>query len=87
MTNQSIKTAIIFSEFPESIRFIVLEGDLSHLHETYINGDSDEDKQDELLQLMYNEDYKEEKFTEYDISEFRQVIMDGAKLIECGFIL
>ena len=81
------KTCIIFVEVPEDVKYYVVDGDQQHLHGTYINdGDSSEDKQDELSNLIYDE-HGNNKLVDHSISDFRKFIINNAYLIECGFIL
>lgn len=58
----SVSTILIYDQCGEAnIQFTVLPGDLSHLHDTYINKACGQDddvkaKQDELCDLLFTED-------------------------------
>jgi hypothetical protein len=79
-----MKTAVIWNEI-EELKYAVIDGDLSKYHDLYINSIVDQDKEellDELIELQGNWD--DSIFC--SIEQFRQAIVDGAKLVECGFI-
>ena len=80
-----MKTAIIFSEVPESVYYLVLDGDYSRFNNVYINS---EDSTDEAKDEMYSILYPEHRLVhEVSLEEFRLAIVDGAFLIEAGFLL
>ncbi len=80
-----MKTAIIFSEVPESVYYLVLDGDYSRFNNVYINS---EDSTDEAKDEMYSILYPEHRLVPgVSLEEFRLVIVDGAFLIEAGFLL
>lgn len=82
-----MKTAIVYFEVPEYVRYFVVDGDYSHLHEVYVNSvNSDEKLQQELNDLVYGSDgYVQLKML--TVQEFAQHIREGAVLIEAGFYL
>jgi len=84
-----MKTVIIYETFTEALKFYVADGDYSHLDKVFINSiDSDNDKQDELSNLFY--DQQTGDFTEFAHSgteEFPvQAVKDGAIVIVAGFL-
>ena len=80
-----MKTAIIFSEVPESVYYIVLDGDYSRFNNVYINS---ENSTDEATDEMYSILYPEHRLVHgVSLEEFRLAIVDGAFLIEAGFLL
>ena len=75
---------MIYGTFGEEpIRFAVLNGDYTHLDGCYINVTEDEAKVDELSNLLFNEDgnYK----ISFKAKFPRKVVVNGAKVIVCGF--
>ena len=81
-----MKTAIIFNEVPETISYFVVDGDHGELDGVYINETEDETLTDKLYTPLFGEDgyFKYKKLT---LEQFRQEIIDGAYLIEVGFIV
>ena len=80
-----MKTAIIFSEVPESVYYLVLDGDYSRFNGVYINS---EGSTDEAKDEMYSILYPEHRLVHgVSLEEFRLAIVDGAFLIEAGFLL
>jgi hypothetical protein len=51
-----MKTLIIWDEMDGEIEFVLLDGDYSHLNRVYCNAGKDEEKEEELYNLMYNEE-------------------------------
>ena len=84
-----MKTAAIFFEVPENVKYLVFDGDKRHLHGPYIKGsNSEETKIKELSELIYNEKgYVRENVIFHSLEEFRQAVAAGSYLIECGFYL
>lgn len=73
------KTVMIFDN-EEGIDFLVLEGDFSQLNGQYLNAEGDE----LLAELMYDNVTGEPKVK--FLKEFPlQAVLDGAKVIVCGF--
>ena len=80
-----MKTAIIFSEVPESVYYIVLDGDYSRFNNVYINSENSTDEaQDDMYSVLFPE---HKLVTGVSLEEFRLAIVDGAFLIEAGFLL
>ena len=76
---------MIFNQFGFGLTYHVFEGDHSHLHGIYING---EKNWDELNSLIYgNSEGEPEMLNEVSSQELAKAIVKGAKLIECGFHL
>lgn len=84
----SVKTAVIFNQFEEGISYHLFDGDHSNLHMVYINGDHEEKQIDDLLYLMYGSiDGNGEIKNNVELLEWREEVLKGAKVIECGFWL
>lgn len=81
-----MKTAFIYFEVPERVSYFVEEGDHRHLNGVYINGESDEEKQDQLNAILFDKDWNN-KFSPISLEEFREEIVKGAFLVEVGFYL
>lgn len=80
-----MKTAIIWNEI-EDLKYVVVDGDYTHLHGVYINmADNDPDKERELSGLVYDEEFCF-KHQPLLLDAFADAIRDGAALIECGFL-
>lgn len=81
-----MKTAIIYQEIPENTHLFVVDGDYSHLHDVYINTMENQEKQNELNNLIYDEkEYHKHKVV--SILEIKNAVRDGAELIMCGCCL
>jgi hypothetical protein len=80
-----MKTAIIYNQFEEGISYHVINGDYSHLHSVYVNGD-EEEKEDQLLEIIQDSEGYATK-GKVSLDQFAEAISAGAKLIECGFYL
>ena len=80
-----MKSAIIWNEI-ETLRYAVVEGDWREFEGVYINAcDSDQDKVDRLLALVYDETYRQTlNFCTIDV--FAEAIRNGAVAVECGFL-
>jgi hypothetical protein len=83
-----MKTAVIYNEI-EELKYYVFEGDLRNFQDIYINMcvpekffDRPEEYEKLCEQLLINITYA----TPVTIEEFRQAILTGAYLIECGFL-
>jgi hypothetical protein len=84
-----VETVIIYDQVgQEDISFLVVPGDVSHLHGTYINYSSDYENIDELDKLIYKYNEKGEyigikpRLTEFPVDAVKR----GAKVIVCGFM-
>lgn len=80
-----MKTAIIYNQFEEGISYHVIDGDYSHLHNVYVNGD-EEEKEDQLLGILNDSEGYATK-GKVNLQKFSLAISAGAELIECGFYL
>lgn len=81
-----MRTAIIFNQFSEGITYCVLNGDYSHFQGKYINSsDLTEEETNEICRAFYDENW-EFSPSSLTLDEFRQEIVNGAKLVECGFM-
>ena len=73
----------------EPLKYFVVEGDQSHLDGTYINLDGDEDRQDELNKLTWDEE-KDESTVEFldafPKELFSQFPNEGIEVIAVGFL-
>lgn len=80
----SVKTVIVFNELCDGeIKFIVFDGDFSHLNNIYINGE-DEDKAQELYSLLYDENGM--KKVEFLLGFPMEIVRNKeCKVIVCGF--
>jgi len=80
-----MKTALIWNEI-ESLRYAIVEGDMSRFHDVYINSmKSDEMLQDELCKTIYDDDgLLKIKFC--TLRELQDAVVDGAVLVEAGFL-
>lgn len=82
-----MKTALLFLEIPESHKFFILDGDYTHLIDVYIGLCSDEDKQTELSDLIFDNNAGDFRHAPVSIEDFEAAIRDGAKFIVCGMIM
>lgn len=82
----SEKTAVIFNQLDAGISYHIFEGNHSKLHMVYINGDHEQELIDDLLYLMYGSiDGCENHQNEIELLEWREEVLKGALVIECGF--
>lgn len=82
-----MRTAIIWWEIPEEIKFFAVDGDLREFNGKFINvTDMSEEFQQRMLETFYEEDGSP-KLVPITLEEFRKEIQDGAELIHCGFHL
>ena len=85
-----MKTVIIFDQCGDAaVKFLVVNGDLSHLNGVYINAATvDRKKEDELLHVIYRyNDAGEYIDAVPTLDAFPvQEVKDGASVIVCGFI-
>ncbi len=83
-----IKTIILFLDEPYSLKYLVVEGNHSHLNGVLINtcNKDDEDLQKELYTLIY--DQKTHHLKESLVrKEFpMEEITDSTKIIQAGFV-
>lgn len=90
------RTVAHYAEIPERSFWVELKGDLSHLDGIFINSykldATKEEKekeaalQNELTKLLYDKDGKF-ALKKIDRHRAKELIKQGAELIECGFIL
>lgn len=83
-----MKTVLIFDQLLQepSLSFLVVDGDYSHLHYSYINSsDCSEENQDTIISLVYTPEWcLVEGFT----TDFpTQAVVEGAKVVVIGFLL
>lgn len=80
-----MKTVIIWDNCEANIRFLVVDGDYSHLHDKYINCNATEDEADQINEITTSgpPDYKPRLMLDRWPSESYQ---DDTKIIVCGFI-
>lgn len=80
-----MKTVVIWNTFgEEQIKFFVLDGDYSHLNETYLNSMDNEANQDELNEILAYDDKGKPKVNM--LVDFPLPIAIEDKVIVCGFI-
>lgn len=80
-----MKTAIIFNEVPENVSYLIIDGDYSRFNNVYINSENSTDEaQDDMYSVLFPE---HKLVTGVSLEEFRLAIVDGAFLIEAGFLL
>ena len=84
-----MKTVFIYDQCcQEEIKFFIVPGDYSHLNNTYINAGEtpeDEEKSDELLSILYTEDYQvflQELLHSFPVKEITQ----STKVITVGWL-
>jgi len=71
----NMKTIFIYDQCGQAtVSFFVLEGDYRHLNNVYVNSLEDEDKQQEILNLIYNEEgtVNVEMLQNFPVEEMRQ---------------
>ncbi len=83
-----MKTIIVWNTFQEFAKFVVLDGDYRHLDEVCVGSVGDEDKQEELMQVLnYNDETGLAEFEE--LKEFPLDVVRGESevyVINAGFI-
>lgn len=78
------KTAIIYNLVPEEIEYHIVDGDYSHLQGAYVNFENTPEEE-ELCHLLYPEESP--RPDPVSLEELKQAVLDGAHLIEAGFVL
>lgn len=81
-----MKTVLIFDTvLEEAIKFLVVDGDRSHLNQKYLNSmDTTESEAKELNSLIYTEDWH---YVEGFVEEFpTESVKQGAKVVVVGFL-
>lgn len=81
-----MKTVLIFdSVLEEPIKFLVVDGDLSHLHQKYLNSmDTTDQESDQINALVFDSDWH---YVEEFVEEFpTEAVKQGAKVIVTGFL-
>ena len=89
-----MKTVIIYDQLDADVKFVVLDGDYTHLNHVYVNVNQYiEDKklrkaqklQDEFTNLFFSPD--DGKDLQTYLTEFpTQEVLDGAAVIVAGFL-
>lgn len=81
-----MKTVLIYDQCgQEDVKFAVIEKDVSHLSGIYINNsENDLELEDELSDLLY--DKNGESLVELSKEFPVQAVIEGAKVIVCGFL-
>lgn len=80
------KTAVIWNEFSDGIKLLLVEGDWSRFQGVYINAaDSSDELQQELSSRLYDEEMVF-AIPEVNRKEFAEEIRLGAEIVECGFL-
>lgn len=81
-----MRTLFIFTEVPEeSPKLAIIEGDWRHLNGIYVNNTDDVIKEEEVLQLFYEDGRrKDEMFTNMP---YRIPSYFADFIIHCGFIM
>ena len=75
-----MRTAIIFWEDPDDMKYFIAEGDYTHLNDVHINAGIDIEKEEEVNTLISD-------LNLITLQEFRQTLLDeNTNLILCGFI-
>ena len=81
-----MKTVLIYDQLlEEPLKFLVVDGDRSHLNDCYINSmDCTDEQADEINSLIFKEDWRY-------VDGFTQVfptdaVVNGAKVVVIGFI-
>lgn len=71
----------------DAIKFIVLEGDYTHLDGTYVNNSEDEKKVDELVALLFNSEEEGGSYKVKLLTKFpHKAVCNGGRVIICGFM-
>ena len=82
------KTAFVYFEVPEEVKYFLVAGDYRHLNGVYVNlVDTDKNKEQELVNLMFDEDTGKYRVTFVSIDDITSEIREGAYFVEVGFIL
>jgi len=76
------RTAMIWNDYITEVKFFLFEEDVSRFNGVYINLCIDEELNDDLCELMYDEEGIKHKPVTVD--KFAQAIRDGYDLIVCG---
>jgi hypothetical protein len=93
-SSDDYKTLIIWSDFIDLPKLFMVNGDYRHLDGVVVNTYEDEDKEKELISLMYDDKMKI-KLTaverEFEGDRARPILMssivDAQFIIQCGFAL
>lgn len=81
-----MKTVFIYDQvLQEPLKFLVVEGDYSHLNNCYINSmDCTDDQSDEINKLIFKEDWS---YVEGFLDTFpTEEVVNGAKVAIIGFL-
>ena len=88
---RSIKTVIIFNLVPEEIKYYIVNKsvypmDMRIFNGVFINSGENLDLEEKLNNIIYTEEgrYKHKTVT---LDQIKKAIVDGANIIECGFIM
>jgi hypothetical protein len=84
-----MKTIVIWNTFDYGLKFFVVEGDLRKFHNVYVGVVDNQELQEELAQLMWDEEGNNRPLSEYEDFPV-DVILDNRPgsvfVIECGII-
>ena len=81
---KTMRTAVIYVKHPDGpVKYYLLDGDFTHLHNVYVNdGSGEEDHQQEVVEKF---DQGKGNIESVTFSEFICVVKQGTSTIECGF--
>ncbi len=87
MEKKDMKTIVIYNPTESPVQFFVVKGDYTHLHRVDINSGVDEEKEKEVVQLIYDEDHdwnlKVEFLDEFPVDQYNP---KEDKVIVIGFL-
>lgn len=82
-----MKTVFIFDQQGlEPMQFFVVEGDYTHLDNIYINSEDDENKIDELYNILYYDEHGKFKVNLLDKFPVEQFNSQEDKVVVVGFL-
>lgn len=78
-----MKTLFIYNSFDNMAEFFILDGDYSHLDDTIINEVGNEDKANELNDLLFNKDGYSRVTMQDTLPDYKTTPWD--KVVNVGF--
>lgn len=82
-----MKTVFIFDQQGlEPMKFFVVEGDYTHLNNIYINSEDDENKIDELYNILYYDEHGKFKVNLLDKFPVEEFNSQEDKVVVVGFL-
>ena len=82
-----MRSAVIWNEFSEGLRFFVIDTDMTKYQDVFINScEENEVLQQALSSIMYHEDTGESRVQFCDLTTFQHAVRGGATIVHCGFL-